>query len=102
MDIIYTKKTTMETTLVDTKVEKFSCSKCGNTEFDQECFIKSYEIVNIIKTDDKLSILSLDMHEVKEEDIEHNNEFLCPKCNAKYTIGKKDNIDTVFDIGEGL
>lgn len=92
----------MERTLNENKIDGsiFAC-KCGNTEFDQECFVKSVEIVVISKKDEHITIISKDMKEVAEEDIEYNNNFMCPKCGAVYEIISKDGTDMILDTNVG-
>lgn len=77
----------------------FAC-KCGNTEFEQECFVKTIEIINIRRISDAMKIISKDMHEVDEKDIEYHNEFNCPKCGEKYSIKQIKGVDTIYSIGE--
>lgn len=80
--------------------ETFSCTKCKNTVFVQTCYVQTHEAVTIKKNDKEIKIISNNMFDVREEDIEYNNEFVCPKCETKYTIGKKDGVDIIYDMGE--
>lgn len=77
--------------------ETFACTKCGNTEFEQECYTKSIEIVNIKKKDNEMIIISKDMLEINAEEIEYNNEFVCPKCKNVYVIGKNKDVDVIYN-----
>jgi hypothetical protein len=83
------------------KGDKFVCS-CGNTNFEQECYVKSIEIVNVIKDEnEKLTIVSKEMQEVLAENIEYTNEVRCPKCQAHYTVGRQDGKDIICQTGVG-
>lgn len=87
-------------TNLNNKFEMFSCSNCGNTNFEQECFVKSHEIVNIHRNENKeMSIVSIDLKTINQEDIEYNNEFMCIKCNTYYDIINIDGVDTIIQIG---
>ncbi|TRZ49313.1 MAG: hypothetical protein D4S01_08800 [Dehalococcoidia bacterium] len=93
----------MERTLND-KVEIpgpiFACPVCKNTAFHQECYTKMTEIVNIKEKENKqLIIISRDVLENTEEDIEYNNEFQCPKCSTLFEVIKKDGEDVIVQIG---
>jgi transcription elongation factor Elf1 len=91
----------MERTLVEnTQGEIFSCTNCGNTEFEQDCYVKSTEIVNIKRQLGVLTIVSKTMYEISEDQIEYNNSFTCPKCNTQYEIITRDGVDTIYNVTE--
>lgn len=78
----------------------FACPVCKNTAFHQDCFTKTIEIVNIKEKPDKeIIIISRDIVENVEEDIEYNNEFQCPKCQTLFNVVKKDGVDLIVQIG---
>lgn len=77
----------------------FACSNCGNTEFYQDCFAKIVEIINIMKKDKEITIVSKYIHEDSMDDIEYSNDFKCPKCKTEYDIIRRDGEDVVLQIG---
>lgn len=85
---------------IEIEGERFSCSKCGNINFNQDCYIKASEIVNIVRKDKKMTIVTIGLNDIKEEQIEYDNSFKCPKCNTLYEINKVENEDLIYDVGE--
>lgn len=92
----------MERSLEDTEISGliFACS-CGNTEFEQECFVKSCEIINIVDNNSVIKIVSKNMKDILEDDIEYNNNFKCPTCGTEYEVINKDGKSVVVKLTVG-
>lgn len=87
----------MERTLDNRKENegnKFQC-ECGSTDFIQETYVKAQEKVNIIKRNNDIMILSLDMMKPEDEDIEYNNTFACQGCGKEYYIATVNGADVI-------
>jgi transcription elongation factor Elf1 len=80
--------------------DKFQC-RCGNTEFEQDCFVKTTEQIDIVMVkEDTIIVVSKNMKDLNTEDFEYTSEFTCPKCNKIYEITKRDGKDFIVDLGE--
>lgn len=79
----------------------FACSKCNNTRFIQECFVKIKEIVVVKKQGNEITLVAEKLSDDDDfmSDIEHENEFICPKCNTIYSIHKEGEQDMVVQMG---
>jgi acetone carboxylase gamma subunit len=79
--------------------DKFQC-QCGNTEFEQDCYAKIVEKIDVIDMNGEMILVSKTMKPLEADDIEHTSEFTCPKCNSSYEVTKRDGKDAIVKLGD--
>jgi hypothetical protein len=82
---------------MEQQFETFQC-ECGSKEFNQTCYVKIFEIIEIKRNGNDIKIISKNVEEINTEDIENEHEIFCVNCGKEYKVIKKDGRDSICEI----